>query len=601
MLWNVIIDGALSFASFGGVLAALAAASLIGLFAFRRLREQKLCLDTAVDNMCQGLTMFDRSGRLILCNRRYIEMYGLDPEVIKPGCTVRQVIEHRIATGSLAPSEAEKYANLRDAAVVPEKAVTSKAVTNIVELANRRTIVVTRRSMPGGGWVATHEDVTERRQSESKIAHMAHHDALTDLPNRILLRDRLEAALVRVRRGEQLAVLYLDLDHFKSTNDSLGHAVGDELLKAVAGRLRACLRETDTIARLGGDEFAVIQTAIDGPSHVAALARRVRDALTAPYQLADHQILADVSIGISIAPNDGTASDQLLKQADMALYRAKSDGRGTFRFFEAEMDARVKARRMIELDLRKALANEELELYYQPLVNLERNAVSGCEALLRWHHPERGMISPAEFIPIAEETGLIVKIGEWVLRRACAEAATWPDDVTVAVNVSPIQFREPTLVLTVVNALAQAGLSPRRLEIEITEAVLLRDNDATLASLHQLRELGVRVVMDDFGTGYSSLSYLRSFPFDKIKIDRSFIKDLSDESDAGAIVQAITGLASSLNITTTAEGAETQAQMDRIRSLGCTEMQGYLFSRPKSAKDIAHLFRARAAAAASAA
>jgi diguanylate cyclase (GGDEF)-like protein len=593
---NVIYDYTWSLTSFGGALAVLAAASLVGFFAFRRVRQQKLCLDTAVDNMCQGLTMFDRSGRLILRNRRYIEMYGLDPDVIKPGCTVREVLEHRIATGSLAPSEAENYVNVRQAAIVPEK-----SVTNIVELANNRTIVVTRRSMPGGGWVATHEDITERRQSEVRIAHMAHHDALTDLPNRVLLRDRLDAALVRVRRGEQLAVHYLDLDHFKSTNDSLGHSVGDELLKAVADRLRGCLRETDTIARLGGDEFAIIQTAIDQPTDAAILARRVREALTAPYQLADHQILADVSIGISIAPNDGTGSDQLLKQADMALYRAKSDGRGTFRFFEAEMDARVKARRMLELDLRKALANDEFELHYQPLVNLERNAVSGCEALLRWHHPERGMISPNDFIPIAEETGLIVKIGEWAMRKACAEAATWPDDITVAVNVSPIQFREPTLVLTVVNALAAAGLPARRLEIEITEAVLLRDNDATLSSLHQLRDLGVRVVMDDFGTGYSSLSYLRSFPFDKIKIDRSFIKDLSDGSDSAAIVQAITALATNLNITTTAEGTETVAQMDRIRSLGCTEMQGYLFSRPKSASDIAAMFRTGAAPAASAA
>ena len=596
MLQHLINDYAWSFALFAGALIALAGAGLIGFLAYRRLHEQKLFLDTAVGNMCQGLTMFDRSGRLILCNPRYIEMYGLDPNVIKPGCTVRQVIEHRIETGSLAPSEAENYANVREAAIVPQK-----AVTNIVELANGRTIVVTRRSMPGGGWVATHEDITERRQSEVRIAHMAHHDALTDLPNRVLLRERLEAALAHVRRGQQLAVLYLDLDHFKSTNDSLGHAVGDELLKAVAGRLSGCLRETDTIARLGGDEFAIIQTGIESPSDAEALARRIRDALTAPYQLADHQILADVSIGISIAPNDGRASDQLLKQADMALYRAKSDGRGTFRFFEPEMDARVRERRTLELDLRKALANDEFEMYYQPLFNLQRNAVSGCEALLRWHHPERGMISPAEFIPIAEETGLIVKIGEWALRTACAEAATWPNDVTVAVNVSPIQFKEPALVLTVVDALAASGLAPGRLEIEITEAVLLRDNDATLASLHQLRDLGVRVVMDDFGTGYSSLSYLRSFPFDKIKIDRSFIKDLSDLNDASAIVQAITSLATSLNITTTAEGAETQAQMDRIRSLGCTEMQGYLFSRPKTAGDIARLFQARAEASASAA
>jgi diguanylate cyclase (GGDEF)-like protein len=597
MLENLIYQNApaWTFAFLVAAVSALVATGLIGVFAYRRLREQKLCLDTAVNNICQGLTMFDKSGRLTLCNSRYIEMYGLSPDVIKPGCTVREVVEHRIATGSLDASEADKYVHIRQSAIGLDK-----AVTNVVELKNNRTIVVTRRSMPGGGWVATHEDITERRQAEVKIAHMAHHDALTDLPNRVLLRDRLDAALMRVRRGDHLAVLYLDLDHFKSTNDSLGHSVGDELLKAVADRLRGCVREIDTIARLGGDEFAIIQAGIAEPADAAALARRIREVITVPYQLADHQILADASIGISIAPDDGTGSDQLLKQADMALYRAKSDGRGTFRFFEAEMDERVKARRSIELDLRKALDADEFELHYQPLINLERNEICSCEALLRWHHPERGMISPAEFIPIAEETGLIVKIGEWVLRRACAEAATWPDDVTVAVNVSPVQFKEQTLVLSVANALADSGLAARRLEIEITEAVLLRDNEATLTSLHQLRDLGVRVVMDDFGTGYSSLSYLRSFPFDKIKIDRSFIRDLSTVNDASAIVQAITGLASTLKITTTAEGAETQAQMDMIRSLGCTEMQGYLFSRPKSADDIARVFRSRAKAASAA-
>jgi diguanylate cyclase (GGDEF)-like protein len=566
----------------------LATAALVGLLAYRRVRGQKLRLDTAIQNICQGLTMFDKSGRLTLCNERYIDMYGLSREIIKPGCSVRQIVEHRIETGSLTAEEAQQYVNIRQASMVPEK-----AITKVVELANKRTFVVTRRSMPGGGWVATHEDITERRQAEAKIAHMAHHDALTDLPNRVLLRDRLDAALAHAAPGELLAVLYLDLDQFKSINDSLGHSIGDELLKAVAGRLRGCLRESDTIARLGGDEFAIIQTAITHPSDTELLARRIRDSIIAPYKLDGHQILADVSIGISIAPNDGTSSDQLLKQADMALYRAKGDGRGTFRYFEPEMDALVKARRELELDLRDALANGQFELYYQPLMNLERNEFSGCEALLRWCHPRRGMISPTEFIPVAEDTGLIIKIGEWVIRNACAEAATWPGDVTVAVNVSPVQFKEQTLVLTVADALAKSGLSPRRLEVEITEAVLLRDDDTTLANLHQLRALGVRIVMDDFGTGYSSLSYLRSFPFDKIKIDRSFIKDLSSAGDASAIVQAITDLASTLSMTTTAEGAETQEQVDMLRTLGCTEIQGFLFSHPKTAGEIAKLFHER--------
>jgi diguanylate cyclase (GGDEF)-like protein/PAS domain S-box-containing protein len=578
------------------VICSLAVVSLIGAFGYRRLREQKLCLDTAINNMSQGLTMFDKSGRLVLCNRRYIEMYGLSPEIVRPGCTVSQLVDHRIETGSLTVVEAENYVNLRRAAIMQEK-----TVSNVVELTNGRTIVVTRRAMPGSGWVATHEDITERRHAEAQIAHMAHHDPLTDLPNRVLLSERLEAALSRVRRGEHFAVLYLDLDHFKSTNDTLGHSIGDELLKAVADRLRGCLRETDTMARLGGDEFAIIQTAIEQPSDAATLARRIREAITMPYDLHGHKVLADVSIGISIAPHDGTDSDQLLKQADMAMYGAKSDGRGTFRLFEPEMDARVKARCTLELDLREALTNDEFELYYQPLINLERNEICSCEALLRWHHPKRGMISPLEFIPVAEETGLIVALGEWVLRTACAEAATWPDDITVAVNVSPVQFKEQTFVLKVISALAASGLPAHRLGIEITEAVLMRDNEATLATLHQLRNLGARVVMDDFGTGYSSLSYLRIFPFDKIKIDRSFINDISHMDDASAIVQAVASLANNLNITTTAEGVETQAQLDKIRALGCTEMQGYLFSRPKRAEDIARLFLSRADTAASAA
>ncbi len=595
-LTSLANDHGWSLAFSASVVCGLLIVSLIGTFSYRRLRERKLCLDTAINNMSQGLTMFDKSGRLVLCNRRYIEMYGLSEEIVRPGCTVRELVDHRIETGSLTVSEVENYVNLRRAAILQEK-----TVSNVVELTNGRTIVVTRRSMSGGGWVATHDDITERQQAEAQIAHMAHHDALTDLPNRVLLREQLAAALSRLQQGDSLAVLYLDLDHFKSTNDTLGHSVGDELLKAVANRLRGCLGENETVARLGGDEFAIIQTGIGQPSDAAALARQVREAIKAPYNIDSHQVLADVSIGISIAPNDGTDLDQLLKQADMAMYGAKSEGRGAFRLFEPEMDARVKARRTLELDLRKALGNDELELHYQPLVNLERNEICSCEALLRWHHPERGAIPPADFIPVAEETGLIVALGEWVLREACAEAAGWPDHITVAVNVSPVQFKEQTLVLTVVSALAASGLPAHRLAIEITEAVLMRDNEMTLATLHQLRSLGVRVVMDDFGTGYSSLSYLRSFPFDKIKIDRSFINDVSDMNDASAIVQAVTSLANILNIASTAEGVETPAQLDKIRALGCTEMQGYLFSRPQPAADIARLLLPRAATAASAA
>jgi diguanylate cyclase (GGDEF)-like protein len=420
---------------------------------------------------------------------------------------------------------------------------------------------------------------------------MAHHDALTGLPNRVLLREQLDEALAHAERGRRIAVLYLDLDHFKSINDTLGHGIGDELLKAVAGRLRGCLRETDTVARLGGDEFAIIQSEIASPSDVASLATRIRDALTLPYELGGHQVPTDVSIGISLAPDDTLDPDQLLKNADMALYRSKAEGRGTYRFFEPQMDERVHARRALELDLRNAIANREFELYFQPLVNLERHAISACEALLRWHHPTRGMVSPVEFIPVAEETGLINQIGEWVLRQACREAASWPEDIAVAVNLSPVQFKNHNLALLIISALGESGLPARRLELEITETVLLQNSEATLATLHRLRDLGVRIAMDDFGTGYSSLSYLRSFPFDKIKIDRSFIHDIGDKDESGAIVQAVTSLASRLNIETTAEGVETQAQLQMVQLLGCTEMQGYLYSRPVPAKDLARFLR----------
>ena len=434
-------------------------------------------------------------------------------------------------------------------------------------------------------------DVTERRKAEARIAHMAHHDALTDLPNRVLFRNRLDEALEGVRRqGDgRLAVHCLDLDYFKSVNDTLGHPIGDRLLQAVADRFRWFLRESDTVARLGGDEFAVIQTAIGEPEEASKLAARLTEAISRPYKIDGHQVVIGVSIGIAVAPENGCDPDVLLKNADVALYRAKADGRNTFRFFEHEMDARLQARRLLELDLRKALTAGEFELFYQPLVDLRSNAISGFEALMRWHHPDRGMVSPAEFIPLAEEIGLIVPLGEWLLRQACCEAATWPDHLTIAVNLSPVQFKSRNLVSAVVSALASSGLEPSRLELEITESVLLHDSDANLATLYQFRNLGVRIAMDDFGTGYSSLGYLQKFPFDKIKIDRSFIREIEERPQSRAIVRAVAGLGASLGISTTAEGVETEDQLECLREEGCTEVQGYLFSRPVPASELGPL------------
>ncbi len=437
-------------------------------------------------------------------------------------------------------------------------------------------------------------DVTERKHAEARIAYMAHHDALTDLPNRVLFHERLNELLGRVRRhGENLAVHCLDLDHFKGVNDTLGHPIGDELLKAVAQRLGKCLRDSDMVARLGGDEFAVVQFPLAGPHDASTLATTLIEVVSKPYEVHGHEFVVGASIGIALAPaDDGDEADVLLRNADMALYRAKAEGRGTAHFFEPEMDRRIQARRMLELDLRKAFANGEFELFYQPLVNLDTNAISGFEALLRWRHAERGMIAPAEFIPLAEEIGLIVSLGEWVLRKACTEAMHWPNELKVAVNLSPAQFRSRGVVKAVLTALAYSRLPSDRLELEITESVLLGETEANLATLHQLREIGVRISTDDFGTGYSSLSYLRCFPFDKIKIDRSFVSELAERPDCVAIIRAVAGLGMSLGIATTAEGIETREQLERVRAEGCTEVQGYLFSPPRPASEIGKLIAA---------
>jgi diguanylate cyclase (GGDEF)-like protein len=427
------------------------------------------------------------------------------------------------------------------------------------------------------------EETVERARAEAQITHMAHHDALTLLPNRVRFRENLKQDLLRARPEQPIAVLCLDLDDFKAVNDTLGHPIGDALLKSVAQRLTGCLHETDTVARLGGDEFAIVQVAGAQPVAATVLAQHLIESMAEPFEIEGHSVVIGTSIGIALAPNDGSDPDELLKNADMALYRAKAEGRGTYRFFEAKMDADMQARRLLEVDLRGALARNEFEVHYQALVDLNSAKLNGFEALLRWRHPQRGLVSPAQFIPLAEEIGIISPIGAWVLRQACTDAAGWPGELTVAVNLSPVQFRSKTLTLDVVAGLGASGLPARRLELEITEAIMLQDTETTLATLRELKTLGARISMDDFGTGYSSLSYLRKFPFDKIKIDQSFIRDLASRPESLAIVRAVAGLGSTLGIATTAEGVETMEQLRAVRAEGCTQVQGFLLGRPKPA------------------
>jgi diguanylate cyclase (GGDEF)-like protein/PAS domain S-box-containing protein len=430
-------------------------------------------------------------------------------------------------------------------------------------------------------------DITERKEAEARIAHMAHHDALTDMPNRVLLRERMAEALAqRTRNNKILGMLCLDLDNFKLVNDTLGHPVGDRLLQAVAERILSVVRKGETAARLGGDEFAVLVPEASTPEEVSVLARRLIEVVGEPYKIDGTVVTVGTTVGIAVAPGDGEDADHLLRNADMALYRAKADGKGTYRFFEPEMDARAQARRRLEIDLRTAIAEERLEVHYQPLVNFATDKITGLEALLRWPHPERGNVPPSEFIPLAEETGLITSLGRFVLRRACEDATQWPEDVMIAVNLSPLQFRVGNVFLMVKDVLEETGLKPSRLDLEITESVLLEKTDQVIASLHALRALGVRISMDDFGTGYSSLSYLRSFPFDKIKIDRSFVRDLESNQGTRAIVRAVLGLAAGLDMKVVAEGIENKQDLAYLKAEGCKEGQGFLFSRARPQADV---------------
>jgi diguanylate cyclase (GGDEF)-like protein len=551
------------------------------------LHATNLRLDAALENMSQGLCLYDSEARLQVVNRRFCEIFHISPVLVLSGMTFDAVLALSVAAGNHGDQTVD------DLLVERERFLARRETGNYFQhLTDGRIICIAHRSTSDGGWLTTCEDVTEQRRVESQIAFMARHDALTKLPNRLLLAERIDQAIAQAGRGPGFAVLCLDLDNFKQVNDTLGHPVGDELLCGVADRLRACVREIDTVARLGGDEFAIIQSGIEGSEDAERLARRIVSCVGEPYEFNGQRIVVGCSVGISLAPSDGTAGEKLLKNADVALYRAKADGRGIWRFFEPEMDASLQRRRALELDLREAMDRDEFELFYQPLYDLHLDQISGFEALLRWDHPTRGFVPPDQFIPIAEEIGLIIPLGEWVLRHACEEAAKWPNGLKVAVNVSTVQFRSPRLIEAVTKALATSKLPAQRVELEITESVLLTNSAETLAKLHELRALGLRIALDDFGTGYSSLSYLRSFPFDKLKIDQSFVRDLTSTEGSKLIVRAIVSLGKSLGMRTTAEGVETIEQFNQMVAEGCNEAQGYLFSRPVPATGIASILMA---------
>jgi diguanylate cyclase (GGDEF)-like protein len=538
--------------------------------------------DTALNNMPLGLCMFDATGRLVVANRRSLDLLGLPSEIARRGASMHELVQDCMRAGRLSAADAARLADefeRRGSEPVGEDFV--------LETLTGRVLALTFQPMENGGSVVLIEDITERRNAEAKINHLARYDGLTGLPNRAFFREHMERALALIQRGGSCAVLFVDLDQFKQVNDTLGHPFGDQLLRCVADRLRGLIRDSDVVARFGGDEFVVLQAPVRRPEQVASLARRIVDVLGEPYQIEGHEIVIGASIGIAVAPNDGADADLLLKNADMALYRAKSDGRAGWRFFEPEMDIKAQARRNLELDLRTALANDTFEVYYQPLYNLRNHRVSTCEALLRWPHPERGMISPAEFIPVAEEMGLIVEIGSRVLRKACIECTRWPADVRVAVNLSPIQFRRGSVVAAVKDALAVSKLSPNRLEVEITESVLLQDTEQTRLALNELRELGVRISLDDFGTGYSSLSYLHSFPLHKVKIDRMFLRGILADSRSLTLLRGVARLSAELGMSVVVEGIETEAELAIItRETTVDEAQGFLFSRPVPGRDI---------------
>jgi diguanylate cyclase (GGDEF)-like protein len=553
-----------------------------------REREAALAgqFDTALNNMPHGLSMFAADGRLAVMNHRFSEMMELSDDLVHRGANARDIVAACVSAGSISAASGK---------MIISEIQNSQArdiITTDPDVTRDRSLSWTFQPMAGGGAVVLLEDITERKAAEAKISHLARYDELTELPNRVNFRDEIERLLAVPHYGEQLsALLFVDLDQFKQVNDTLGHPCGDQLLCAVADRLRAMLRPEDFVARFGGDEFVVFQQNIKSNEEAAGLARRIVDQLSERYEIDSHLVEIGASVGIAMT-SPGVSADTLLKNADMALYRAKADGRGTFCFFRDEMAQIVEARRILELDLRKALANEEFELFYQPLVNLKSGRIATCEALLRWNHPVRGTVSPVDIIPVAEDMGLIVDLGRWILRKACMECMKWPEGVSVAVNFSPQQFHQRDVLSEVRYALEVSGLPAHRLEIEITESSLLRNTQLTHDVLAQLRTIGVRISLDDFGTGYSSLSYLHNFPLQKVKIDRSFLEGIDTDRPL-TLLRGVARLSADLGMSVVVEGIETNEQLELISADGTvTEAQGYLFSRPVPAVRVRQLLNA---------
>ncbi|WP_456685480.1 putative bifunctional diguanylate cyclase/phosphodiesterase [Bradyrhizobium sp. P5_C11_2] len=552
-------------------------------------RESALAsqFDTALNNMPHGLCMFRADGRLAVMNHRFGVVMSLPDDLVKRGATAADIVSACVAAGSIsADSGNQILAEIEHARI-------REIVTADPDPARDRTLAWTFQPMTGGGTVLLLEDITERTNAEARITHLARFDELTALPNRVSFRDEIERLLAHSHHAERLsALLFIDLDQFKQVNDTLGHPCGDQLLCAVANRLREMLRPEDFVARFGGDEFVVFQQNIGAAEDAASLARRIVERLSERYRIDNHLVEIGASVGIALTSPDGVSADTLLKNADMALYRAKADGRGTFCFFRDEMAATVEARRILELDLRKALANEEFELFYQPLVNLKSGKITTCEALLRWNHPVRGTVSPVDIIPVAEDMGLIVDLGRWILRRACMECMKWPEGVSVAVNFSPQQFHQRDVLSEIRYALEVSGLPAHRLEIEITESSLLRNTQLTHDILSQLHALGVRISLDDFGTGYSSLSYLHNFPMQKVKIDRSFLEGIDTDRPL-TLLRGVARLSADLGMAVVVEGIETNEQLELISADGTvSEAQGYLFSRPVPAVRMRQLLNA---------
>lgn len=544
---------------------------------------QNTRFEAAINNMTLGLGMYDADARLVVLNERYAEMYALPDALRQPGTSFQAILDNMADCGL-----SDRVAVDTSIAYRRKTEAEGQSSEFLLELKDGRTYEVNERPMPNGGWVATHEDITARRLAERKIRHLARHDILTGLANRAVFREELEERLgiLKAAPDGRLAVMCFDLDRFKQVNDTLGHSFGDKVLCLVAERVRSCLEATDVVARLGGDEFAIVLYGQDRLSRADDLCRRLIDAVSKPIFIDGHKALVGASIGIAVSPDHGVDAETLLRKADLALYAAKATKRGGHRFFDLDMDAALKERHDLEFDLRHALVNDQMRLVYQPLVDLSTGHITGAEALLRWHEPSRGVVSPGVFIPIAEEIGLIIPLGEWVITEACREAATWPNEVSVAINLSPAQFHSPDLVEVIVEALETSGLPAHRLELEITESVLMNEDEAALDVINRLRSLGVRISLDDFGTGYSSLGYLRRFPIDKIKLDQSFVRDMEKNVDCVTIVHAIASLGAALSLSTTAEGVETAEQLALIRLAGYDTAQGWLFGKPMAASDL---------------